>query len=148
MRFAKLTPAQVGIVQPAPWIIADDRTRGPGSRFLAEGWPGFEQIVRNTAYLNGQFTNNEGMANRDISFTLIVDHEFADESDCFLFVCRLGLDCPSGGLLEMGTFGTGGAQVAFPNAVIKSVTPMEVTVVSVKLRYEIMAGYPGSTTEN
>lgn len=147
MRYAKITPATVvGQPAPVPWLIADDSIRGPGSRFLEEGWPGFDLIARETAYLNGSFVVNEVKGNRAITFNLLVDHQFADESECFLFIAQMPLQCPGGGMLELGTLGTGGAVVYYPNAVIESVKPVNVTVVSVKLLYTIKAGAPGAAT--
>lgn len=142
MRFAKITaPAQGSI----PWIIADDSlARGPGSKFLVAGWPGVEQIVWDKKYLDANWTENVGLGNRQISFSLLVEHEFASEDECFLFTMNLPKDCPSYGNLEMGI--VGGAKKTYTGAVIRSIRPVsgpnDPQVVSMRLQYEIVAGAP------
>jgi hypothetical protein len=146
VRYAKLTPAPVsGGSAPTPWIIADDSIRGAGSRFLVSGWPGVKQIDQSLAYLDKPFQTNIPWANREVTFQLLTELEFNDEDECFLFTCRLSLDCPMAGGLEMGV--VDGGLVFFPNAVIRSVTPVsgasDPTVVSMRLLYDVNAGAPG-----
>lgn len=88
------------------------------------------------------------LGNRGVSFSLVVDMQFTDESACFLYLIRLPLDCPAGGLLRLGV--VNGATVSYPNAVVTSAklvsTSDDPLVVSAKVRYDILAGPPGSTS--
>ena len=109
------------------------------------GWPGLEQLDQSIAYLGKQFQTNLAWGNKNVSFQLLAEYEFVDESECFLFTCRLPLDCPTEGALEMGV--VDGGRVLFPKAVIRSVKPVvgasDPTVVSMRLLYDINAGAPG-----
>ena len=146
MRYAKITaPELPGAGAPTPFIIADDSLpRGPGSRFLVSGWPGFEQIVQKAAYLDGTYQTNLAKENRDVTFELLAEYEFPSEDDCFSFTCLFHLYCPLEGLLEMGV--VGGTGVSFPYATISSVRPAvsqnDGQVVSMRLLYQINAGPP------
>ena len=149
MRYAKITPAAPPGQQAQPWIIADDSLRGPGSRFLiAPTDTGFQQATDSIAYLFGNFTRNLSLGNREVAFSLYVDMEFADQNACFLFLTRLPLDCPPTGLLEIGV--VNGAAISYPNAVVQAAkfvsTGSDPTVVSAKVRYDILAGAPGGAT--
>ena len=93
--------------------------------------------------MNGSFTANLALGNRDVTFTILAEYEFSSANAAFMFVMRLGLDCPGFGSLELGTFGKGGARVYYPSAVIRSVKPYDINEASFKLQYEIAAGAPG-----
>lgn len=143
MRYAKLIPPTAAGAEPRPWIIGDDSKRGPGSAFIISGWSSMEQIVQGIEYIDASFTRNIAYGNVNVPITIVVEMEFADESECFLFLMRLPLDCPRYGALELGVLGTGGAKIYYPSATLNSATPFDVTVTSAKIRYEIQAGPPG-----
>jgi hypothetical protein len=154
VRYARITaPPVAGGQAPQPFILGDDAiARGPGSRFIVGGWPGWNQLTEDITYLDSAFCRNFAWGNRNTIFSLVCEYEFADESACFLFVCRLPLLCPGAGLLEMGVTGTGGGSVSYPYAVIQSVTPVigqnDGQVVSTRLRFNIAAGAPALATES
>ncbi len=139
MRYATITPTTAG----QPWVIGDDAlARGPGSRYILAGFPSFTHTVQGISYLNQAFTANLPWGNRDVKLALTVEHEFRDESACFLFICRLGLDCPGSGNLELGTRGTSSSRINFPFAVLDDLNTFEATQVSVKLNYRFSLGRP------
>ena len=109
------------------------------------GWPGLEQLDQSIAYLDKSFQTNLAWLNKNVSFQILAEYEFDNEDECFLFTCRLSLDCPMEGALEMGV--VNGGRVFFPKAVIRSVRPAsgasDPTVVSMRLLYDINAGAPG-----
>lgn len=143
MRYATLTPPFAAGTEPQPWVIGDDSKRGPGSAFILSGWSSFTQIVQSVEYIDGSFTKNIPQGNINVPITIVVEMEFADESECFLYLMRLPLACPKYGRLELGVIGTGSANITYPSATLNSATPFDVTVTSAKIRYELQAGAPG-----
>lgn len=137
--------AQITIGKAQPWIIGDDAiSRGPGARYIVAGWPGFEQLTQSIPYLEAPFQSHLAWGNRTITFALLIEHEFADESENFLFTCTLAQNVRLFGQLEMGVRGSGGGKVVYPNAMIRSVVPAinaeYPQVTSMRLLYNIIAG--------
>lgn len=146
MRYARITPVTgFGGQAAQPFILGDDTiARGPGSRYIVAGWPGVDQVTYNPLYLDQPYAANFAWGNRQITFSLTCEYEFASEEQCYLFVIQLPQNLPMGGLLEMGVKGK--ASVRYAAAVIQRVVPViganEGQVVATRLRYDIAAGKP------
>lgn len=119
-------------------------SRGPGSRYITSGWPSVRHLCQTNSYLNGVFAVNLPQGNRNVSIALTVEHQFNNESECFLFIVRLGMDCPTYGSLEMGVRGVNGGKIVFPGTVITDVRPFGASVTSVTLTYQIQLGRPAN----
>lgn len=152
MRYAHITaPAVAGGNAPSPFILGDDAlARGPGSRYIIAGWPGFEVQVQKLPYIGAPYMDQLPRGLRDITFSLVCEYEFASESDCFLFVINLPQICPIYGGLQMGVTGAGGGGTVFyPSATISRVTPVmgqsDPQVVSTRIQYDINAGHPAAS---